>query len=125
MLRDEIRTMQQLKPALESRVLGQPHAVEAIVQRMRTARAGLDDPRKPKGVFLLTGPSGVGKTETALALADLLYGGERKLVTINKRVPGTAQRGRPERLATRLRRLWRRWGADRGRAAQPLWRGAA
>ncbi|WP_426338923.1 type VI secretion system ATPase TssH [Pseudoduganella sp. S-14] len=83
MLRDEIRTVQQLKPALESRVLGQPHAVETIVQRMRTARAGLDDPRKPKGVFLLTGPSGVGKTETALALADLLYGGERKLVTIN------------------------------------------
>jgi type VI secretion system protein VasG len=83
MLRDEIRSVQQLKPALESRVLGQAHAVEAIVQRMRTARAGLDDPRKPKGVFLLTGPSGVGKTETALALADLLYGGERKLVTIN------------------------------------------
>ncbi|WP_342118050.1 type VI secretion system ATPase TssH [Pseudoduganella sp. OTU4001] len=83
MLRDEIRTVQQLKPALESRVLGQQQAVEAIVQRMRTARAGLDDPRKPKGVFLLTGPSGVGKTETALALADLLYGGERKLVTIN------------------------------------------
>ncbi len=83
MLRDEIRTVQQLTPALESRVLGQPHAVETIVQRMRTARAGLDEPRKPKGVFLLTGPSGVGKTETALALADLLYGGERKLVTIN------------------------------------------
>jgi type VI secretion system protein VasG len=83
MLRDEIRTVQQLKPALESRILGQAHAVDAIVQRMRTARAGLDDPRKPKGVFLLTGPSGVGKTETALALADLLYGGERKLVTIN------------------------------------------
>lgn len=83
MLRDEIRTVQQLKPALESRVLGQPQAVDTIVQRMRTARAGLDDPRKPKGVFLLTGPSGVGKTETALALADLLYGGERKLVTIN------------------------------------------
>ncbi len=83
MLRDEIRTVQQLKPALESRILGQPYAVDTIVQRMRTARAGLDDPRKPKGVFLLTGPSGVGKTETALALADLLYGGERKLVTIN------------------------------------------
>ncbi|WP_028104384.1 type VI secretion system ATPase TssH [Pseudoduganella violaceinigra] len=83
MLRDEIRTVQQLKPALESRVLGQGHAVDAIVQRMRTARAGLDEPRKPKGVFLLSGPSGVGKTETALALADLLYGGERKLVTIN------------------------------------------
>ena len=83
MLRDELRTVQQLKPALESRVLGQPHAVQAIVQRVRTGRAGLDDPRRPKGVFLLTGPSGVGKTETALALADLLYGGERKLVTIN------------------------------------------
>ena len=83
MLRDEIRTVQQFTPALESRVLGQPHAVESIIQRMRIARAGLDDPRKPKGVFLLTGPSGVGKTETALALADLLYGGERKLVTIN------------------------------------------
>jgi type VI secretion system protein VasG len=57
--------------------------LEAIAQRVRTSRANLEDPNKPKGVFLFVGPSGVGKTETALALADILYGGERKLVTIN------------------------------------------
>ena len=64
-------------------MIGQDHALEAIAQRIRTARAKLDDPRKPIGVFLLVGPSGVGKTETALALADLLYGGERNMITIN------------------------------------------
>lgn len=83
MVKDEIRTVRQLKPALQARVIGQDHALEAIAQRVRTARANLEDPNKPKGVFLFVGPSGVGKTETALALADLLYGGERKLVTIN------------------------------------------
>jgi len=83
MVRDELRTVQQLRPALESRVLGQSHAVEALARRMRIARANLEDATKPKGVFLFTGPSGVGKTETALALADMLYGGERKLITLN------------------------------------------
>ena len=83
MVKDEIRTVRQLKPALEERVIGQSHALEAIAQRVRTARANLEDPNKPKGVFLFVGPSGVGKTETALALADILYGGERKLITIN------------------------------------------
>jgi type VI secretion system protein VasG len=83
MVRDELRTVQQLRPALESRVLGQAHAIEVLARRMRIARANLEDASKPKGVFLFTGPSGVGKTETALALADLLYGGERKLITIN------------------------------------------
>jgi type VI secretion system protein VasG len=83
MIRDDIRTVLSLKQMLELRVLGQPHAIEAVAQRVRTARANLDDPDKPKGVFLFVGPSGTGKTETALALADLLYGGERKLVTIN------------------------------------------
>jgi type VI secretion system protein VasG len=68
---------------LQERVIGQDHALEAVAQRVRTARANLEDPNKPKGVFLFVGPSGVGKTETALALADILYGGERKLVTIN------------------------------------------
>jgi type VI secretion system protein VasG len=83
MLRDEINTVLQLKPLLEERVIGQSHALEAIAQRIRTARANLEDPGKPIGVFLLVGPSGVGKTETALALADILYGGERNMVTIN------------------------------------------
>jgi len=83
MVKDEIKTVLNLKPMLEERVIGQPHAIEAVAQRVRTARANLDDPNKPKGVFLFVGPSGVGKTETALALADVLYGGERKLITIN------------------------------------------
>ncbi|MGO4376671.1 type VI secretion system ATPase TssH [Pseudoduganella sp. RAF19] len=83
MVRDEVRTVQQLRPALESRVLGQAHAIETVTRRMRIARANLEDTSRPKGVFLFTGPSGVGKTETALALADVLFGGERKLITIN------------------------------------------
>jgi type VI secretion system protein VasG len=83
MIGDEIRTVLRLKETLEQRVLGQPQAMEAVAQRVRTARANLDDPDKPQAVFLFVGPSGTGKTETALALADLLYGGERKLITIN------------------------------------------
>ncbi|WP_300730351.1 type VI secretion system ATPase TssH [Pseudomonas sp.] len=83
MVKDEIRTVRTLGDVLETRVIGQPHALAAIAQRVRTARAYLEDPDKPKGVFLFVGPSGVGKTETALALADALYGGERKLITFN------------------------------------------
>ena len=83
MLKDEISTVLSLESHLGSRVIGQNHALEMISQRIRTARAGLDDPGKPVGVFLLVGPSGVGKTETALALSDLLYGGERNLISIN------------------------------------------
>jgi type VI secretion system protein VasG len=83
MLTDEINAVLKLKERLEQRVIGQSHALDAIAQRIRTARAGLTDPRRPVGVFLLVGPSGVGKTETALTLADTLYGGERNLVTIN------------------------------------------
>jgi type VI secretion system protein VasG len=83
MVKDEIRTVLQLQALLDERILGQSHATAAVAQRVRTARANLDDPNKPKGVFLFVGTSGVGKTETALALADLLYGGERKLITIN------------------------------------------
>jgi type VI secretion system protein VasG len=83
MVKDEIKAVLQLKPSLEARVVGQPFAIEAVAQRVRTARASLEDPNKPKGVFLFVGPSGVGKTETALALADVLYGGERNLITIN------------------------------------------
>ena len=83
MVRDEIKTVLALKDRLKERVIGQDHALEAISQRIRTARANLTDPRRPIGVFLLVGSSGVGKTETALALADTLYGGERNLITIN------------------------------------------
>jgi type VI secretion system protein VasG len=83
MVKDEIRTILNLQDALQTRIVGQPHAIAAVAQRVRTARANLDDPNKPQGVFLFVGPSGVGKTETALALADLLYGGERKLLTID------------------------------------------
>jgi type VI secretion system protein VasG len=83
MVKDEINTVLKLKPLLEARVIGQNHALEAVAQRVRTARANLEDPNKPKGVFMFVGPSGVGKTETALALADILFGGERKLISIN------------------------------------------
>jgi type VI secretion system protein VasG len=83
MLADEIKTVLNLKAKLEERVIGQPHALESIAQRIRTSRANLTDPRKPIGVFMLVGPSGVGKTESALALADTLYGGERNLISIN------------------------------------------
>jgi type VI secretion system protein VasG len=82
-VKDEIQTVLTLKDRLEERVIGQSHALEALSQRIRTARAKLEDPRKPIGVFMLVGPSGVGKTETALALADTLFGGERNLVVIN------------------------------------------
>lgn len=83
MVKDEIRTVRNLAPLLAERVIGQDHALEAVAQRVRTASARLEDPNKPRGVFMFVGPSGVGKTETALALADILYGGEKKLVTIN------------------------------------------
>ena len=83
MVKDEIRTIRSLGSLLEERVIGQDHALDAIAQRVRTATAKLEDPNKPRGVFMFVGPSGVGKTETARALADILYGGERKLITIN------------------------------------------
>jgi type VI secretion system protein VasG len=83
MVRDEIKTVLNLQPLLEQRVIGQAHVIGAVAQRVRTARANLEDPGKPKGVFLFVGPSGVGKTETALALAEALYGGERNLISIN------------------------------------------
>ena len=80
---DEIRTVLNLREAMERRVIGQGHAIEAVAQAIRTSRAGLTDPRRPIGVFLLVGTSGVGKTETALSLAQLLYGGEQNVTTIN------------------------------------------
>jgi type VI secretion system protein VasG len=83
MLADELHTVLYLHDKLAERVVGQDEALDAIARRVRTFRADLDDPGKPVGVFLLVGPSGVGKTETAAALADTLYGGERNMITVN------------------------------------------
>jgi type VI secretion system protein VasG len=83
MVKDEIRTVLSLRELMERRIIGQVHALEAISQRIQTAKAKLEDPRRPQAVFLLVGPSGVGKTETAHTLADLLYGGDRNMVVIN------------------------------------------
>jgi type VI secretion system protein VasG len=83
MLSDEVQTVLSLPKLLGKRVIGQDHALEIISQRIQSSRAALDDPNKPVGVFMLVGPSGVGKTETALAISDLLYGGERNLISIN------------------------------------------
>ncbi|AOY67522.1 type VI secretion system ATPase TssH [Xanthomonas euvesicatoria pv. euvesicatoria] len=83
MARNEIDTVLRLPDLLAKRVIGQDHAMEMIAKRIQTSRAGLDNPDKPIGVFLLAGTSGVGKTETALALAETLYGGEQNLITIN------------------------------------------
>ncbi|WP_395318902.1 type VI secretion system ATPase TssH [Variovorax sp. UC74_104] len=83
MVRDDAQSVLRLGEILSARVVAQPDALETISRRIRTARARLDNPNKPVGVFLLCGPSGVGKTETALALSEALYGGEQNLVTIN------------------------------------------
>ena len=83
MVRNEIQAVLQLADTLSKRVIGQRHGLDAIARRIQTARAQLDNPSKPVGVFMLAGPSGVGKTETALALAESLYGGEHNLITIN------------------------------------------
>ncbi len=83
MVKDEIDSVLNLASTLKRRVIGQDHALEMIAKRVQTSRAGLDNPDKPIGVFMLCGPSGVGKTETALALAESLYGGDQNAITIN------------------------------------------
>jgi type VI secretion system protein VasG len=83
MIRDEAQAVLTLADTLAHRVVGQDHGLRVIARRVQTARAGLDNPGKPVGVFMLCGPSGVGKTETALAIAESLYGGEQNLITIN------------------------------------------
>lgn len=83
MVKDEIQTVLNVATLLSRRVVGQDHAMKMIAKRIETSRAGLDNPSKPIGVFMLCGPSGVGKTETALTLAEVLYGGEHNVITIN------------------------------------------
>jgi type VI secretion system protein VasG len=83
MVKDEVATVLNLGTSLAKRVIGQDHALEIIARRVQTARASLENPNKPIGVFMLAGPSGVGKTETAIALSEALYGGEQNMITIN------------------------------------------
>ena len=83
MVRDELKAVMSLKEKLQERVIGQDHALEAVAKRIQIARANLPDPRRPIGVFLLVGPSGVGKTETALTVAETLYGSDRNITVIN------------------------------------------
>ena len=83
MVSNEIKAIMGLKDTLQKRIIGQDHALEAIAECIKTSRAGLTDPRKPVGVFFMVGSSGIGKTETALALADELYGGEQNITCIN------------------------------------------
>ncbi|MEO6270792.1 MAG: type VI secretion system ATPase TssH, partial [Lautropia sp.] len=83
MVKNEVEAVLRLADTLSARVIGQRHGLEQIARRIQTSRAKLDNPNKPIGVFMLVGPSGVGKTETALALAETLYGGEQNLITIN------------------------------------------
>ncbi len=83
MVKDEVASVLRLADTLNERVIGQRHGLEMIAKRIQTSRAKLDNPNKPIGVFMLCGPSGVGKTETALALAETLYGGEQNVITIN------------------------------------------
>lgn len=83
MLTDEIDTVMKMEQFLGARIIGQDHALQAVAQMIQTAHAGIEDPSKPTAVFLFVGPSGVGKTETALALSELLYGGEQNVIAIN------------------------------------------
>jgi type VI secretion system protein VasG len=83
MVKNEVQAILDLAKTMGRRVVGQDHGLELIAKRVQTVRAGLDNPSKPIGVFMLCGPSGVGKTETALALAEAMYGGEQNLITIN------------------------------------------
>ncbi|MFZ7112294.1 MAG: type VI secretion system ATPase TssH [Desulfatiglandales bacterium] len=80
---DEIKTVLNMESLLRERIIGQDHALAAIAQMIQTSHAGIEDPSKPTAVLLFVGPSGVGKTETALALSDLLYGGEQNVISIN------------------------------------------
>ncbi|NNE58290.1 MAG: type VI secretion system ATPase TssH [Hellea sp.] len=83
MVKDEIKSTLDLADRMKSRVIGQDHAMDAIAKRIQTSRAKLDNPNKPVGVFMLCGPSGVGKTETAVVLSELLFSGEESMITIN------------------------------------------
>jgi type VI secretion system protein VasG len=133
MARNEIETVLKLPAILGQRIIGQDHAMAMIARRIQTSRAGLDNPNKPIGVFMLAGTSGVGKTETALALAEALYGGEQNVITINMSEyqeahtvstlkgapPGYVGYGEGGVLTEAVRRPLQRGAARRGRKGPP------
>ncbi len=114
-----------LAELLDRRIVGQGHATTMIARRIQTSRAGLDNPDKPVGVFMLAGTSGVGKTETALALAELLYGGEQNVITINMSEYQEAHTVSLLKARRRVTSASRRRRADRGGAQAPVQRGTA
>ena len=123
MVKNEIASVLAIADKLKERVVGQDHAMDAIAKRIKTSRAKLDNPNKPVGVFMLCGPSGVGKTETAHVLSELLYSGDDSMIIINMSEFQEAPHGLdPEGRAGRLCRLRPGWCPDRGRAAPALQR---
>ncbi len=125
MVQDDVKNLLEMEDRLNRRIKGQYYGIHTIAKELRAARAGLKPQSTPQGVFILVGPSGVGKTETALTIADLMFGGERMMTTINmSRVPGEAHRLPAHRLAPRLRRLRRGRHAHRGGAPAALHGGA-
>ena len=120
-LRDQVRNVVNLEENLRLRIKGQDEAIGMIGEIVKASKAGLSDPRQPIGVFLFVGPSGVGKTETALAVADLLFGGDRFLTTINmSEFQEEHTVSPPDRISPGLCRLWRGRRSDRGGPAAAL-----
>ena len=116
MVKNEIETVLKLADIINRRIIGQRHALDMIARRIQTSRAALDNPSKPIGVFMLAGPSGVGKTETALALAEALYGGEQNVITINMSEFQEAHTVSTLGVRRRAMSVTARAGADRGGA---------
>jgi ATP-dependent Clp protease ATP-binding subunit ClpA len=125
LMKDEQTGLLTLENEIGKRVVGQDVALTAIAQRLRAAKTGLTSENGPQGVFLLVGPSGVGKTETALALADVCTAAKSPHYDQSFRIPGAAHGFSVERLTAGLRRLWPGRHPDRSRAQAPVQRGAA
>ncbi len=123
MLEGEMQKLVTMEERLRHRVIGQDEALTAVANAVRRARAGLQDPNRPVGSFIFLGPTGVGKTETARALAEFLFDDERSMIRLDmSRVHGEARRGADDRRAAGLRRLRGGRPVDRGRQAPPLQR---
>ena len=125
LLEGEIEKLLKMEDRLHERVVGQEEAVQAVASAVRRSRAGLQDPNRPIGSFIFLGPTGVGKTELARALAEFLFDDESAMIRIDMcGVPGAAHRQPADRRAARLRGLRRGRPAHRGGAAQAVQRGA-